>query len=61
MFGVLLAIVLLGEMMTGFTVAGAALIIVGILLADNNLKIADYFLKSVAWNPLARARLPGRK
>ena len=62
LFGVLLAILLLGELMTGFTVAGAALIIGGILLADNNLKLADFLLKTgtSGW-PLARARTPGRK
>ncbi len=56
MFGVLLAILLVGETMTGFTVAGVALIIAGILLADNNLKIVDHFLKPDTRGPACGPR-----
>jgi drug/metabolite transporter (DMT)-like permease len=56
MFGILLAIALIGEPLTGFIIAGAILIVAGIALADNNLKIVDYFLKPGTQGPASKPR-----
>lgn len=45
-FAIVLAIVLLGEPLTAAITLGAVLIIAGIAMADNNLKILGYFINS---------------
>jgi drug/metabolite transporter (DMT)-like permease len=45
-FAIMFAIVLLGEPLTALTAAGALLIIAGIAMADNNLKLIGLFNKN---------------
>jgi drug/metabolite transporter (DMT)-like permease len=45
-FAIVLAIVLLGEPLTAAIAAGAVLIVAGIAMADNNLKLLGYFVKN---------------
>ncbi len=44
-FAIILAIALLGEPLTAFVAVGAALILAGIAMADNNLKVIGHILK----------------
>ena len=45
-FAIVLAVLLLSEPLTAAIVLGAAFIVAGIAMADNNLKVLGYFIKS---------------
>jgi drug/metabolite transporter (DMT)-like permease len=56
MFGIIFAILLLSEPLTVFIGIGALLIVAGIAMADNNLKILGLFLKGDAQGPAGEPR-----
>ncbi|OPY26189.1 MAG: putative DMT superfamily transporter inner membrane protein [Methanocella sp. PtaU1.Bin125] len=56
MFAIVFAILLLHEPFTVYIGLGAALIIAGIAMADNNLKFLGHFFKSDSGGPASRPR-----
>lgn len=56
MFGIIFAILLLSEPLTVFIGIGALLIVAGIAMADNNLKILGLFLKGDTHGPAGEPR-----
>jgi drug/metabolite transporter (DMT)-like permease len=56
MFGIIFAILLLSEPLTIFIGIGALLIVAGIAMADNNLKIPGLFLKGDTSGPAGEPR-----
>lgn len=60
-FGIIFAVLLVNEPLTAFVVVGGALIIAGIALADNNLKIIGYFKKGKGKEPVIVPPLEGHQ
>lgn len=52
LFAILFAIILLNEPLTTFIIAGAALIILGISMSDNNVRIIGFFRKKPVETPV---------